>query len=235
MRKTVRISVERDRSFKGVWIPREIYLDESLSLMEKLVLAEICSLDRIGGCFAMNKHFADFCGVTPERASQIIRMLRDKGYVDTTYEKKGNYIAKRIIRPTVSYEADEGELEGGNKKNFGRVTKKILVGNKKNYEEKNTIKNTIKNTCVEQGKPKIPPPLDELDEYIQQYSQQLSVVPGFSAQKFYDYYAQQGWRLKNGRPMKDWRAAVRLWLNRQKDNTKDKRGVDKYKTWERRK
>ena len=29
-----------------------------------------------------------------------------------------------------------------------------------------------------------------------------------------DYYAAQGWKLSNGNPMKDWRAAVRNWAHR---------------------
>ena len=37
---------------------------------------------------------------------------------------------------------------------------------------------------------------------------------GLSAERFCDYYAAQGWRLSNGRPLKDWKAAVRNWENR---------------------
>lgn len=34
---------------------------------------------------------------------------------------------------------------------------------------------------------------------------------GIDAEKFFDYYERQGWRLSNNKPMKDWQAAVRTW------------------------
>ena len=34
-----------NRDFKGVWIPKEVWLDDKLSWMEKLFLVEIDSLD----------------------------------------------------------------------------------------------------------------------------------------------------------------------------------------------
>ena len=30
-------------------------------------------------------------------------------------------------------------------------------------------------------------------------------------EEFIDYYASQGWKKKNGRPLEDWQAAVRTW------------------------
>ena len=34
-------------------------------------------------------------------------------------------------------------------------------------------------------------------------------------ERFIDYYQAQGWKLANGRPMSDWKAAVRTWINRE--------------------
>jgi hypothetical protein len=34
-----------ERDFKGVWIPKEIWLDERLNALEKIILTEIDSLD----------------------------------------------------------------------------------------------------------------------------------------------------------------------------------------------
>ena len=50
-----------NRSFRGVWIPRDIWLNEDLSITEKCFLAEIDSLGGSEeGCFASNQYFADF-------------------------------------------------------------------------------------------------------------------------------------------------------------------------------
>ena len=34
-----------DRNFKGIWIPKEIWLAEDLTMQEKVMLVEIDSLD----------------------------------------------------------------------------------------------------------------------------------------------------------------------------------------------
>ena len=47
----------------------------------------------------------------------------------------------------------------------------------------------------------------------------LSIDPG----RFVDYYGQQGWKLSNGNPMKDWKAAARNWARR--DGEKQRGGM----------
>ena len=49
-----------NRDFKGVWIPKDVWLDHNLSWMEKLLLVEIDSLDAEKGCFASNGYFGEF-------------------------------------------------------------------------------------------------------------------------------------------------------------------------------
>lgn len=88
----------QSRDFKGVWIPAEYWLDPNLTMMEIMFITEIDSLDRGEGCFASNNHFADFFGVTPGRASQIVKSLEKKGYVEVTYERNGKQVVRRLIR-----------------------------------------------------------------------------------------------------------------------------------------
>jgi hypothetical protein len=38
--------------------------------------------------------------------------------------------------------------------------------------------------------------------------------------RFVDFYESRGWKLSSGIPMKDWKAAIRLWEGRDKDNPK---------------
>ena len=42
-----------ERDFMGIWIPREIWLSEELSLMEKVLFVEIHSLDNEQGLFCV--------------------------------------------------------------------------------------------------------------------------------------------------------------------------------------
>lgn len=41
---------------------------------------------------------------------------------------------------------------------------------------------------------------------------------GIDPEAFVDFYARQGWKLSNGRPMVDWKAAVRTWEKRRSED-----------------
>lgn len=89
-----------DNDFKGVWIPKEIWLDKNLTLQEKILLSKICYLDNNKGCFASNQYFADFLGITKKRASEIIKNLNKKNYVicEIIYKKDSREVSERLIK-----------------------------------------------------------------------------------------------------------------------------------------
>lgn len=72
---------DQKREFKGIWIPKEIYLNKSLNWNEKILLIEIDSLDNAQGCFSSNKHFAEFLGVTERAVTGMIAKLKELGYI----------------------------------------------------------------------------------------------------------------------------------------------------------
>ena len=74
---------ETVRQFKGVWIPKEVWLDEKLTYFEKAVCAEIDSLDGEDGCFASNKYLAGFFGCTERHIKRALAHLSELGYVKT--------------------------------------------------------------------------------------------------------------------------------------------------------
>ena len=51
--------MEEKREFKGVWIPREIWLNK-INMDGKLFLTEIDSLDKHNTCYASNNYFSEF-------------------------------------------------------------------------------------------------------------------------------------------------------------------------------
>lgn len=55
-----------------------------------------------------------------------------------------------------------------------------------------------------------PPTAEQVAEYCRERGNAID------PQHFVDYYAQQKWRLANGNPMADWKAAVRTWESRDK-------------------
>lgn len=72
----------QQRDFKGIWIPKEIWLSDQLSLMEKVLFVEIHSLDNERGCFASNNYFAEFFGMSARQISTHITSLRTKGFIE---------------------------------------------------------------------------------------------------------------------------------------------------------
>jgi hypothetical protein len=84
------------RDFKGVWIPREIWISEQLSLMEKVLFVEIHSLDNERGCFASNKHFADFFGVSDRQIRTYIGTLKAKGFISVVIRNRNERVMRAI-------------------------------------------------------------------------------------------------------------------------------------------
>lgn len=93
------------RDFKGVWIPREIWLSEQLSLMEKVLFVEIHSLDNADGCYASNRYFADFFNVSERQIRTYIGALKEKGFVFVEIKNRN----ERVIRVVGKYARAKAE------------------------------------------------------------------------------------------------------------------------------
>lgn len=70
----------------------------------------------------------------------------------------------------------------------------------------------------------MPPSVEEVSEYCKERKNTVN------AQQFVDFYASKGWKV--GRePMKDWRAAVRTWEQREKKRRETARSGTKRPQW----
>lgn len=76
-----------ERDFKGVWIPKEIWLNDELTMLEKCILVEIDSLDNEDGCNASNEYLAKFCQCTEKTITRTITKLIKMGLI---YQKSFN-------------------------------------------------------------------------------------------------------------------------------------------------
>ena len=147
-----------ERPFKGVWIPAHIWLDENLNITEKCLLAEIDSLSHINGCFASNQHFAEFLGLSKERARKLISQLKDKGYLEIELiRKEGSCeVDKRIIK-LIGY---------GQKQPEGQIRPSgVVESDHCSNTDNNTNNNTVSNKKERKSKSK------SYDEQIAEYTQ----------------------------------------------------------------
>src|SRR6266446_6163504 len=101
------------RDFKGVWIPKEIWLSDKLSLMEKVLFVEIHSLDNERGCYASNRYFAEFFGVSDRQIRTHIATLKRHGFVTVTIKNRYD----RVIRTAGKY----ARVSDQNLREFGRT------------------------------------------------------------------------------------------------------------------
>jgi len=74
--------MKENRDFKGVWIPKDIWLNTDLSIIEKVLLVEIDSLDNSDrGCFASNEYLAKFVQLSEGRVANIISDLKKRKFI----------------------------------------------------------------------------------------------------------------------------------------------------------
>lgn len=94
--------IKQKRSFKGIWIPKELWLTTELKPFEKLLLLEIDSLDKgEKHCFASNSHFTKLFGCGTSTINRTIQSLESKNIIETTtkHTQKG---VKRVVKSNLS-------------------------------------------------------------------------------------------------------------------------------------
>lgn len=172
-----------ERDFKGVWIPKEIFLNETLSWAEKILLIEIDSLDQNGqGCFASNEYLAKFVQVSEGSMANMIVKLINKGYIiKKGFDGRKRYVSlnpdlTKIL--SLTSQKDEVRVHKNINSDF---TKTLTQGSQKN-EYINTISNTTNNTIInKEKKEKKPSPshkkisVEDL-EYYQEFCQVLNYL-----------------------------------------------------------
>ncbi len=100
------------RDFKGIWIPREIWLAKGLLPLEKMLWAEIHSLyDRQRkGCYAPNSYLARFFGVSERYIREMIAKLRKFGFIrDVSFD--GRTRVFMAVMPPEDFEPEEDSEE----------------------------------------------------------------------------------------------------------------------------
>ena len=160
-----------NRDFKGVWIPKEVWLDEKLSWMEKLFLVEVDSLNAEKGCFASNAYFGEFFQLSNSRVSEIVKSLVSKGYITTFLIYEGKQVKQRILTPTVPIR----KLEGGIRKT------------EEGYSEKAKGNNTLINNTSINNTNKLYNDKEAFLKRVDEFKDKL----GNQYQSFLDYWTEE--------------------------------------------
>ena len=113
-----------ERGFKGIWIPAEVWLDERLNPLEKVILMEIDSLDcGDKGCYASNEYIAGFCQCSESKVAHAVTRLVELGYVSRkSFDGRQRILQSRLAK-------------------FARQNSKVCKSDVQNLQESNIDSN----------------------------------------------------------------------------------------------
>lgn len=174
----------------------EWLLDEEVKNELRLLLAISCLTARDGMCFASNNYFAELFGETDVSISRKLKKLADRGYLTINYERRGCEIISRKIRLTKLLTDDYQNC-------YSTINQNVKENN--NNKENNNINIIIKESKKNTYKCFTKPTIDDIKLYCEERGNKID------AEYFYDYYESKGWKVGKNSPMKDWKAAIRLW------------------------
>lgn len=206
-------------------IPANVRYDKRIPANAKLLYGEITALCNVEGfCWARNSYFEALYDVSEKTVRRWINALEEAGYitVNVEYEEDG----KTVIRRRISISAT-------NVANVPTPGQKCPQGTDKNVPtppDKNVRlynENTTDGILQENKGESIPRPLGTPGMAIPTVAE----VAAFCKEKGYDvdaegfvaYYDSNGWRVGKN-PMKDWRAAVRSWAARDRQERQGRQG-----------
>ena len=143
--------------------------------------------------------------LTEKKIRNALKNLQDEGLILT-----GNYNRSAYDRTLWYAFSDFAEsilpkwqMDFPEKAN-GNIQKGEPIPNNNPYSK------TINNTDKEKRQRFTPPTVDDVRQYCYERGNNID------AEAFVDYYTARGWKYGQGRPVVDWKAAVRTWEKREK-------------------
>lgn len=136
-----------NRDFKGVWIPKEVWLDDRLTALDKVIFVEIDSLDDgETGCYASNQYLAEFCQCSVTKVSNAVTKLTELGYIETaSFDGRKRILKSRL---TKSVRQTNEKSEADIKKVKGSLNNNI-DNNKDDYIDKAEKPKTVSSLIAE--------------------------------------------------------------------------------------
>jgi hypothetical protein len=75
---------EKYTQFSGVFIPREVLLDQEIPANAKIIFAIVQSLDNDKGCYASNEYIGGMIGLSDSAVRASLHILESKGLITRT-------------------------------------------------------------------------------------------------------------------------------------------------------
>ena len=231
-------------AFRGIWIPNTLWLDETISKLEMLILADMLIFKKY---YKSNATMMRFFGISESTLKRTLASMEKKNLIKRTLIKdtKTGRTIGRILEITdeekdkiFRYDNRLENLDYGvgcqNERGQG-VKMNPYVGCQnepwvgcQNEPQETYIKNIYENTYreergVAEATPQTPPKKSHFQkptvEEIQAYLDEKDIV-GIDAEYFWNFYETKGW-LVGKSPMKNWKACIATWVKRNEKGCKN--------------
>ena len=133
----------------------------------------------------------------------------DSGVIVIRHWRLNNYLQNDRTKPTI-YQEEMKQLGLDENNVYNLYTTCIH----------SIDKNSIEENRIEYNKKFKPPTLEEVEEYCNERNN------GIDAQRFIDFYESKGWMVGKNK-MKDWKASMRTWEQKEKNNENLPKWFDK--------
>jgi hypothetical protein len=197
----------RKKEFTGIWIPREVWEDDRLSVYDKVAFAVISGLARgEGGCFATNKALAEICKMSERQICKSIAALSESGYIRV--ENAGTPVRRIHTEERTTCAVRTHDVRDNNAQcaESERTTCAVRTHDVRSSDENlpiilnyNNNYNNIYNNAREKE-----PTREEIEGFIRERKAMVDPV------RFYEYYAASNWVDKDGSAV-NWRQKVLIW------------------------
>lgn len=163
----------------------------------------------------------------PERGRLLGSLLRYiQGSEEGAEEPRGNeYSLYLVLKAQIDKDKSISKMreENGRLGGVAKASKRwqVLANDSKNFSPPPSLPSpptppvsispSPKEKPPKGGKKKVPPTLDEVRAYC------LERRNGIDPQAFMDFYEARGWKYGQGRPVVDWKACVRTWEHRRRE------------------
>ena len=163
----------------------------------------------------------------PERGRMLGSLLRYiQGSEEGAEEPRGNeYSLYLVLKAQIDKDKSISKMreENGRLGGVAKASKRwqVLANASKNFSPPPSLPSpptppvsispSPKEKPPKGGKKKVPPTLDEVRAYC------LERRNGIDPQAFMDFYEARGWKYGQGRPVVDWKACVRTWEHRRRE------------------
>ena len=226
-----------NHGFQGLWIPAALWMDESLSLLEKAIIADVLSFDKY---YKSNAKMAKFFGVKKRWLQQVLSNMEEKGLIVciTTATESGRTLG-RIIKLSWAYhqklyprpfpyeeesrgaEKCTGRVQDNAREGAEKCTPYIKNTNKNTERDITTASNSSSHSSTKRKATKkeeegrrgkkyfTPPEYDEVARYVAEHGYQVD------AYEFWSFYERRDWKA-NGKPVMDWRKCLDKWEESEK-------------------